>query len=62
MDFTVAFDLTIVNFIFKEDHLVTFRSGITETQIGYFLIKANNKILCKDYKVIPSECLGTQHK
>jgi len=40
---------------------VTFRSGSCKTQIDYFLIKANHRRLCKDCKVIPSECLGTQH-
>ena len=46
----------------KKDHLVTFRSGIIKTQIDYFLIKVINRRLCKDCKMIPSECLGTQHK
>jgi len=41
---------------------VTFRSGSSRTQIDYFLIGANHRSMCKDYKVIPSECLGTQHK
>jgi len=39
LDFIVAFDLTILNSIFKkkENHLVTFRSGSSKTQIDYFL-------------------------
>ena len=45
----------------KEDHLVTFKSGTTKTQINYFLIKAHNRRMCKDCKVIPNEYLGTQH-
>jgi len=41
LDFIGAFDLTIVNSVFKkkEDHLVTFRSGFTKTQIDYFRIR-----------------------
>ena len=46
----------------KEDHLVTFKSGSIMTQIDYFHIRADNRRLCKDCKVIPSEYLGTQHR
>ena len=64
LDFVVAFDLTIVNSLFKEkeEHLVTFRSASCRTQIDYFLIRRNCKGLCKDCKVILSECLGIQHR
>ena len=63
LDFAVAYDLMIVNSLFKKkhDHLVTFRSGITKTQIDCFLIRASNRD-CRDCKVIPSEHLGTQHR
>jgi len=63
LNFVVAYDLMIVNSYFKkkDDHLVTFKSGTTKTQIDYFLIRANNRGLCKDCKVLPSEYLGTQH-
>jgi len=36
--------------------------AVSKTQIDYFLIKANSMRMCKDCKVIPSECVGTQHK
>jgi len=64
LDFVVTFDLTILNSFCnkKEDHLLTFRSGISRTQIDYFLIRENNRRMCEDCKVIPSECLGTQHR
>jgi len=64
LDFVVAYDLVIVNSHFKKkgNLLVTFWSGISETQIDYVLIMANNKRLCKDCKVIVTESLGTQHK
>jgi len=54
----------VVNSFFKknEDHLVIFKSGSIKTQIDYFLIRVGNRRLCKDYKVIPSEYLGTQHR
>ena len=41
---------------------MTFRSGSCKTQIDYCLIRANHRGLCRDCKVIPSECLGTQHR
>jgi len=62
LDFAVAYELLLVNSFFKEDHLVTFRSGSINTQIDYFLIRADNKRLCKDCTVIPSEYLVTQHR
>jgi len=64
LDFAVAYKLLVVNSYSKkkEDHLVTFKSGLIKTQIDYFLTRANNKRLCKDCKVIPSEYLGTQHR
>ena len=64
LDFAVAYELVVVNSFFKkkEDHLVTFKSGLSRTQIDYFLIRADNCRFCKDCKVIPSEYLGTQHR
>ena len=41
---------------------MTFKSGSCRTQIDYFLGRTNHKRLCKDCKVIPSECLETQHR
>jgi len=64
LDFAIAFDLTISNSLFKkrEEHLVTFRSGSCRTQIDYCLIRTTHRSLCRDYKVICSEFLGTQHR
>jgi len=64
LDFAVAYKLLVVNSLFKkkEDHLVTFKSGSLKTQIDYFLAKADSQRFCKNYKVIPSEYLGTQHR
>ena len=41
---------------------MTCRSGHNKTQIDYSLISANNRMLCKDCKVIPNEYLGTQDR
>jgi len=41
---------------------VTFKSGSIKIQIEYFLTRAENRRLCKDCKVIPSENLGSQHR
>jgi len=64
LDFTVAYELLVVNSFFKkkEDHLVTFKSGSSKTQIDYFPMRTDSRRFCKDCKVIPSEYLGTQHR
>jgi len=64
LDFAVAYDLAIVNSYFKKkkEHLITFKSGSTRTQIDYLLMRTNDKRMCRDCKVIPSECLTTQHR
>ena len=41
---------------------MTFRSGSCKTQIDYCLIRASYRSLCRNCKVIPSECVGTQHR
>jgi len=47
LDFTVAYELLMVNSYFKkkEEHLITFKSGNTRTQIDYFLIRTNSRRL-----------------
>ncbi|XP_070015343.1 uncharacterized protein [Nicotiana sylvestris] len=64
LDFPKAFELVIVNSIFpkREENLVTFQSTVAKTQIDYFLLRKFDRGLCKDYKVIPSESLATQHR
>jgi len=60
----MAYELSIVNSYFRkrEEHLVTFKSGSARMQIDYFLIRANSKRWYRDCKVLPSECLATQHR
>ena len=45
LDFAVAYKISIVNSYFRkrEEHLITFKSGSTKTQIDYFLIRANSR-------------------
>eukprot|EP00262_Sarcandra_glabra_P012088 TRINITY_DN3039_c0_g2_i3.p1 TRINITY_DN3039_c0_g2~~TRINITY_DN3039_c0_g2_i3.p1 ORF type:complete len:402 (+),score=55.32 TRINITY_DN3039_c0_g2_i3:275-1480(+) len=64
LDFAVAFDLAIANTFFKkkDEHLITFKSGANRTQIDYFLVRRREWANCKDCKVIPGECLTTQHR
>jgi len=64
LDFAVAYDLSVVNSYFRkrEEHLVTFKSGSARTQIDYFLMRANSRRWCRDCKVLPGECLRTQHR
>jgi len=64
LDFTVAYELLVVNSYFKkkEDHLVNFKSDSFKTQIDYFLMRADSRRSYKDCKMIPSEYLGTQHR
>jgi len=61
LDFAVAYELVIVNSYFKkkDEHLITFKSGSTKTQIDYFLMRSNDRRMCRDCKVLPSECLTT---
>ena len=54
LDFAVAFNLTIINSLFKkkEEHLVTFRSGSCKTQIAYFLIRAKWQTIGDYVKIV----------
>ncbi|XP_016558067.1 uncharacterized protein LOC107857746 [Capsicum annuum] len=64
LDFARAFGLVVVNLNFpkKEDHLITFQSASVKTQIDFLLLRNEDRAMCKDCKVIPSEHLSTQHK
>nr|XP_016479125.1 PREDICTED: uncharacterized protein LOC107800466 [Nicotiana tabacum] len=64
LEYAKSFDLVIVNscFLKKADHLITFRSTVAKTQIGYLLLRKCDRGLCMDCKVIPSENFMTQHR
>ncbi|XP_070055686.1 uncharacterized protein [Nicotiana tomentosiformis] len=64
LEFAKVFDLVLANTGFKkrEEHLVTFQSRVAKTHINYLLLRRGDKGLCTNLKVIPSECLSTQHR
>src|ERR1041384_3289779 len=64
LDFVVAYDLVLANTCFKkrESHLITFKSGRTQSQIDFILTRRREKGKCKDCKVIPGEALTAQHR
>ena len=64
LDFATAFDLMIANTFFRkrESHLVTYRSGHSSSQIAFVLTRRGDKRACVDCKVIPGECMVSQHK
>lgn len=55
LDFSRAFKLVVVNSIFskKEEHLITFRSSVTKTQMVFLLLYKGDGVLYNNYKVIP---------
>ncbi|KAL5190235.1 LINE-1 retrotransposable element ORF2 protein [Glycine soja] len=59
-----ALDLSIANTWFKkrEEHLITYKSGGTCSQIDFFLIRKSDRKYCLNCKVIPGESLTTQHR
>uniref|UniRef100_H3ACN9 Uncharacterized protein n=1 Tax=Latimeria chalumnae TaxID=7897 RepID=H3ACN9_LATCH len=59
-----AHNLVVVNTYFKkqERYLVTYRSGNTQSQIGYILVKRQFLKRVKNCKVILGECLTGQHR
>ncbi|XP_047262419.1 uncharacterized protein LOC124895918 [Capsicum annuum] len=63
LDFSRAFRLVVVNLNFpkKEVHLVTFCSFVFKTQIDFLLLRKGDRDICKNYKVLSSESLSTQH-
>ncbi|XP_045449635.1 craniofacial development protein 2-like [Melitaea cinxia] len=64
LEAALAFDLAIANTFYqkREQHLVTYRSGLHSTQIDYILLRRNRLKSAKDCKVIPSESLVSQHR
>ncbi|KAM2016499.1 hypothetical protein ACFX16_046908 [Malus domestica] len=64
LDFAMAYDLFLANTFFKkrEEHVITYKSGSSKTQIYFFLMRKGDRITCKDCKVIPGESLANQHR
>jgi hypothetical protein len=64
LNFALAYDLFVVNTLFRKrvSHLVTFSSGQHCSQIDFILVRREDRHACLDYKVIPGECVMSQHK
>ncbi|RZB42550.1 Craniofacial development protein 2 [Glycine soja] len=64
LEFLEALDLSIANTWFKKraEHLITYKSGGTCSQIDFFLIRKSDRKYCLNCKVIPGESLTTQHR
>ncbi|KAL5148302.1 Transcriptional adapter ADA2a [Glycine soja] len=64
LEFSEALDLSIANTWFKkrEEHLITYKSGGTCSQIDFFLIRKSDRKYCLNCKVISGESLTTQHR
>jgi len=64
LNFAVAYDLMVANTFFRkrESHLVTFCSGQHRSQIDFMLTRKGDQRSCIDCRVIPGECVVTQHK
>ena len=60
----MTYDFKIVNTYFKkrEEHLITYKSGVVSSQIDFFLVRKIDKRSYNDCKVIPGESLTAQHK
>ncbi|KAM2890269.1 hypothetical protein COP2_008711 [Malus domestica] len=64
LDFAMAYDFFLANTFFKkrEEHVITYKSGSSKTQIDFLLMRKGDRITCKDCKVIPGESVANQHR
>ena len=64
LDFAISYDMILVNTWFRilDSHLITYMSGGNASQIDFFLTMRVWRSYCLDYKVIPRECVATQHR
>jgi hypothetical protein len=64
LNFALAYDLFVANTLFRKrvSHLVTFSSGQHCNKIDFILVKREDRHPCLDCKVIPRECVVSQHK
>ncbi|KAI5737192.1 hypothetical protein M8J76_010962 [Diaphorina citri] len=64
LDIAAAYELTLANTRFKkkEEHLITYRSGRTATQIDFWICSNALKKNMMDCKVIPGEAVVHQHR
>jgi hypothetical protein len=64
LNFALAYDLIVANTLFRKrvSHLVTFTNGQHCSQIDFILTRREDRHACLDCKVIPGECVVSQHK
>jgi hypothetical protein len=64
LNFAIGYDLMVANTFFrkKKSHLITFSSGQHSSHIDFVLTRKEERPNCMDCKVIPDECIVTQHK
>jgi hypothetical protein len=64
LNFSIAYDLMVANTFFREkkSYLITFSSGQHSSQIDFVLTRREVRPNYMDCKVIPDECVVTQHK
>ncbi|PWA97386.1 ATPase, F1 complex alpha/beta subunit, N-terminal domain-containing protein [Artemisia annua] len=46
----------------RDVHLITFQSGVHNTQIDYLLVRRSDLRACRDCRVFPGEACSSQHK
>jgi hypothetical protein len=63
LNFSIAYDLIVANTFFRKkiSHLITFNNDQHSSQIDFVLTRREERPNCMDYKVIPDECVDTQH-
>lgn len=59
-----ALDMVVCNTLFKkrESRLVTYKSGLSKTQIDYIMVRSCDKKIVRDVKVIFGEEVAQQHQ
>jgi hypothetical protein len=63
LELRYIYDLMVANtFRKKKSHFITFSSGQHSSQIDFVLTRREERPNCLDCKVIPGECVVTQHK
>ncbi|QHO29329.1 Craniofacial development protein [Arachis hypogaea] len=64
LDFSSTFNILIANTCFKkrDKHIITYKSGMTRSQIDFFLLRRVDQKFCINCKIIPGESLTTQHR
>lgn len=64
LEFSSNLDIIIANtwFMKRYEHLITYKSGVSCSQIDFFLIRKSDRKIFLDCKVISGESLIIQHR